>query len=78
MLIHGVAYILPRPGDVLKTLGDGPIDFAIGNAWRKLTGRNVIYTIPSLVDHADGPSVELHADGQPRREVRKAWILPSA
>lgn len=31
------------------------------------------YTLPSLVDHADGPSVHQHQDGIPRTLPRKAW-----
>lgn len=77
-LIHGVCYSPPADmvPSILETMSQGPADFAIGRAWKRSTGLPVMYTLPSLVDHADGPSVEQHPDGQPRVEVRKAWRLP--
>ena len=73
-LVHGVCYSLPArtSGGVLRSLPPGAPDFAIGAAW----GRPPIYTVPSLVDHADGPSVEKHPDGQTRRPGRTAWRPP--
>lgn len=73
-LIHGVCYSLPvgAPENVLHGLPAGAIDFAIGAAW----GRPPIYTIPSLVDHADGPAIERHPDGQTRTRGRTAWRPP--
>ena len=73
-LIHGVCYSLPAgaSGRVLRSLPTGAIDFAIGSAW----GRPTIYTVPSLVDHADGPSVEKHPDGEKRKPGRTAWRPP--
>src|SRR5690606_32911985 len=55
-LIHGVAYSIPTadlPRILSRPLGS-QADFAIGRAW----GRAVVYAVPSLVDHADGPPVE--------------------
>lgn len=74
-LIHGVAYTLPgaRVPDVIGHLSQGPADFAIGNAWERTTGRNIIYPVPSLVDHAPGPSIERHPDGIRNRGERHAW-----
>lgn len=73
-LIHGVCYSLPAgaSGQVLHSLPAGAVDFAIGSAW----GRPPIYTVPSLVDHDDGPPVEKHPDGQARRPGRTAWRPP--
>jgi len=77
-LIHGVCYSVPDRmiAAVLSKLpARGASDFAIGNAWRQLTCRSVIYPVRSLVDHDDGPSVEVHPDGQARTEPRRAWQL---
>lgn len=73
-LVHGVCYSLPAraSGGVLRGLPGGAVDFAIGAAW----GRPPIYTVPSLVDHADGPSVEKHPDEQKRKPGRRAWRPP--
>ena len=50
-----------------------PIDEAI-SAWAKANGYPVAYTWPSLVDHANGPSVAIHRDRVPRDDLpRKAW-----
>lgn len=35
----------------------------------------VSYTYPSLVDHADGPSLVVHADDVPRLLPRRAWAV---
>lgn len=76
-LIHGVCYTMPPRyiDGVLALANSGPADYAIGDAWRALTGRDVIYTCMSLVDHEDGESVEKHPDGQRRTETRRAWAL---
>lgn len=49
-----------------------PIDEAI-SAWARASGYRVGYTWPSLVDHADGPTVAYHRDNAPRIAPRKAW-----
>ncbi|MDS1916123.1 hypothetical protein QSI79_22805 [Enterobacter asburiae] len=76
-LIHGVCYSIP-PEELPGILDRWPYhlaaDFAIGRAW----GRDVIYLSKSLVEHADGPSVERHPDGKPRTETRRAWALADA
>lgn len=79
-LIHGVGYVVwPEWSKaVADTLPGGPADFAIGDAARRQGVGNIIYPTTSLVDHLDGPSVEVHPDGQPRIEVRKAWRFADA
>lgn len=73
-LIHGVCYSIPQ-NELAGILARWPhhlaADFAIGRAW----GREVVYLSESLVEHADGPSVERHPDGKPRTEARRAWSL---
>ncbi|MFT4184261.1 MAG: hypothetical protein QM636_20340 [Rhizobium sp.] len=77
-LLHGVCYS-PPAGKVAALLEAMPInrpaDFAVGEAWRQVGRRPVVYPVHSLVDHDDGPSVEKHPDGQARTEVRRAWRL---
>ena len=53
-----------------------PIDEHITEvATRYLPQPAVAYTFPSLVDHADTPSViRQHNDGMPRPPGRKAWL----
>lgn len=73
-LIHGVCYSPPvkaLPSILANMDRKMAADFAIGRAY----GMDVLYTLPSLVEHDDGPSVERHPDGQPRRERRKARYL---
>lgn len=45
-----------------------PYDQALGAALKK-QGRSILYTVPSLVDHEDGPSL-LHNGGVPRKALR--------
>lgn len=71
-LIHGVAYSVP-PGHVqgvLDRMGPGPIDYAVGDAWRALTGGNVIYPKASLFDHRDGDSLASTGTRRTRRTAR--------
>jgi GR25 family glycosyltransferase involved in LPS biosynthesis len=49
-----------------------PIDERI-SAWCVSRGHTVAYTWPSLVDHADGPTLIQHRDAIPRTEPRRAW-----
>lgn len=73
-LIHGVCYSVP-PEHVHRVLSrwdnSKPADYAVGDAW----GGSVIYPCYSLVDHADGETVEHHPDSAPRTERRRAWRL---
>lgn len=68
----GVAVAMPA--DIIeRTIGiyEGikkPYDQALGAALKK-QGRSILYTVPSLVDHEDGPSL-LHNGGVPRKALR--------
>lgn len=73
-LIHGVCYSPPQSGisTILKNWNrTKAADYAVGDA----LGRKVIYPCYSLVDHADGVTVERHPDNEPRNERRRAWRL---
>lgn len=51
-----------------------PIDERI-SAWCVARGHRVAYTVPSLCDHADGPTLIQHRDDKPRDAPRKAWRI---
>lgn len=72
-LLWGVATILPAadlPGLIeWGRTSSLPYDQRVG-LWYRRQRRTVRYTWPSLVDHADGPSL---IPGRPRREPRTAW-----
>lgn len=73
-LLHGVCYSPPSSGisTILKNWNSTKAaDYAVGDA----LGRKVIYPCYSLVDHADGVTVEKHPDNEPRNERRRAWRL---
>lgn len=73
-LFHGVCYSPPSSGisTILKNWNSTKAaDYAVGDA----LGRKVIYPCYSLVDHADGVTVEKHPDNEPRNERRRAWRL---
>lgn len=73
-LIHAVAYVLPCTAIPTLPLSTRRVaDYGLGQAWSKATGRPPIYTVPSIVDHADIPSVE---NPTRRLAARKAWRLP--
>lgn len=78
-LLHCVGYavradILPSIFGHLNPLIATPVDEQI-TGWCAHERVLVSYTVPSLVDHADGPSVmAAHCDGKPRSQPRKAWI----
>lgn len=73
-LIHGVCYSVP-PQRISRVLSQWdsskPADYAVGDAF----GGAVVYPCYSLVDHADGETVERHPDSAPRTERRRAWRL---
>lgn len=73
-MLHAVGYAIRT--DLLPTLlefdCDLPADERIGACFG-----DVCYVWPSLVDHADGPSVTAHPDGQPRSPGRRAWRVGS-
>ncbi|MGV8925021.1 MAG: hypothetical protein ACOH2G_04990 [Ewingella sp.] len=73
-LIHGVCYSPPVSGlsRILQNWNrTKAADYAVGDA----LGGKVIYPCYSLVDHADGMTVERHHDNEPRNERRRAWRL---
>ena len=73
-LIHGVCYSPPVSGlsRIMQNWNrTKAADYAVGDA----LGGKVIYPCYSLVDHADGVTVERHPDNQPRMERRRAWRL---
>lgn len=73
-LIHGVCYSPPVSGlsRIMQNWSrTKAADYAVGDA----LGGKVIYPCYSLVDHADGVTVERHPDNQPRVERRRAWRL---
>lgn len=72
-LVHAVAYVLPCEKISSLPLSTRKVaDYGLGNAWTRTTGRPVLYTTPSLVDHADTPSVEQAGRTLP---TRRAWAL---
>lgn len=79
-LLHHVAVAIRTDlvGNMLHTVECStlPADYRIGN-WARQCDYPIAYTNPSLVEHADGPTVINHQDGQPRTEPRKAWRLGS-
>jgi len=74
-LYHGVGYAVRTSllaGLVGWTMGL-PVDERISD-WAAWSGLDVAYPFPSLVDHADWPTViPVHNDGQPRPAGRRAW-----
>lgn len=49
-----------------------PIDERLSQ-WARLRGHRVAYSVPSLVNHLDGPTLIQHRDRKPRTEPRVAW-----
>lgn len=75
-LLHavGVAIRTDLVEDMLAhTAGTTPIDEAITDWAAGPAAAEISYCFPSLVDHADGPTVTRHRDGAPRTQPRKAW-----
>lgn len=73
-MLHAVGYAIHTSvlGSLLDFDSYLPIDEHI-SAWAQLHGHTVSYTWPSLVDHADVPTVVAHRDGEPRPPGRVAW-----
>lgn len=73
-LFHAVGYAIKTPllASLLDFASTLPIDEHI-TAWAQLHGHVISYTWPSLVDHADLPTVVSHRDGEPRPPGRVAW-----
>lgn len=79
-LLHAVGYAMHGDivDDIVRHLNPKnrqPVDEQITN-WASGNRVLVSYTHPSLVDHADGPTVIAeHADGKRRSLPRKAWAF---
>ena len=73
-LLHAVGYCIKT--ELLPSLLSHdsllPVDQHIGD-WARRFGHSVAYTVGSLVDHADMPTIVDHPDGKPRPPGRKAW-----
>jgi len=73
-LIHGVAYTLPTTATPKLTHNlRSAADFGLGRAWSTTTRRPILYTLPSLVDHADGPSIQQRGKVTPTRKAWRTW-----
>jgi hypothetical protein len=72
-LLHGVAVCIQTDliKPMLEGIGDQAIDYAI-REWAKEEGHQIAFTMPSLVDHADGPTL-LPKPPNMRDRRRKAW-----
>lgn len=72
--LHAVALAVKTElvPDMLAKLPMLPIDQAIGT-WARKRGHQIAYSVPSLVDHADGPTLIRHPDGKDRPAGRVAW-----
>lgn len=73
-LCWGVGVALPREqiAAVIDRPCERPYDERIGAAYWSLLGLPVLYTWPSLVDHADWPTLVEHPDGAQRSQPRCA------
>lgn len=73
-MMHAVGYAIHTSllGSLLDFDSYLPIDEHI-SAWAQIHGHVVSYTWPSLVDHADVPTIVAHRDGEPRPPGRVAW-----
>lgn len=77
-LLHGVAVAAPTAwADNLVDVEHAqmPYDDTL-SLWVRREKRSVFYTLPSLVDHADGQTLVDHR-GQARTEPRRAWQIGS-
>lgn len=79
-LLHHVAVAIRTElvGKMLQSVECDPLpaDYRIGR-WAREAGHQISYSNPSLVEHADWPTVITHQDGQPRTQPRKAWNVGS-
>lgn len=73
-LLHAVGYCIKT--ELLPSLLSHdsvlPVDQHIGD-WARRFGHLVGYTVGSLVEHQDAPTIVDHPDKAPRRPGRKAW-----
>lgn len=80
-LMWGVGYLVPtRAVPALIEKADARVntpqaDTRIGRAWSASQGRPIYYTWPSLVDHADGPSItDEHERRAPGRVAHRVGV----
>jgi hypothetical protein len=73
-LLHavGVAIRTDLIPHMLRHVNQPPIDTTIGT-WARTNGHDIAYTLPSLVNHDDGPTLIHHPDGDKRNPGRVAW-----
>lgn len=81
-ILHGVGTAIKASlvDDMLRMVGwmspeekKWPVDEQITH-WARMRAHKVCYTVPSLVDHLDGPStISDRHDGDDRESPRKAW-----
>lgn len=69
-LIHGVCYSIPT-NHIPTMRPDRKPDTELGTQWVKATGRPIIYPTPSLVDHADWPSIDNSGKQRPPRKAHQ-------
>lgn len=69
VLIH--THLIP---DMLTKLRWLPIDEGISR-WAQRAGHRIAYTVPSIIEHRDGPTLIRHRDGKPRPPGRTAWTV---
>lgn len=75
-LIHGVCYTIPRVSILEHIDKRRPADYGIGDAWKRLTGRHVVYPKRSIVDHDEQqPSITQAQRGRTPRSPRHARLL---
>lgn len=75
-LAHHVAVLLPIPSTLTRVLDQvtpSPrVDFALGNAYRAVTGRHIPHVKASLADHADTAQIDnptLHREPRRARQL---------
>jgi GR25 family glycosyltransferase involved in LPS biosynthesis len=75
-VIHAVAVMIKGKELIAEMLKESdpklPIDQSM-TYWIHFANRYVAYSIPSLVNHRDGPSIAHHPDGINRQRGRVAW-----
>jgi hypothetical protein len=75
-MLHAVAVAMRAPlrADWLAWADTStlPIDDRLG-AWCRSRRHSIAYTVPSLVEHSDLPTLVRHRDRRPRTKPRAAW-----
>lgn len=77
-MLHAVGYAIRTEHlpSLLAHESTHPIDEHI-SSWARRYGHTIAYTTPSLVDHADWPTIVDHPDGDRRKPGRTAWSFGS-